>query len=129
MIIWRIEFPDGLGAYQGGACDSGEHYYYASPYHPEPWRDIKNCPDNFDDYIFGFETIQQARTWFSSKHDLKDCYKKDGLRLARYISEDYFRGKFQVMFKKGTRLQTWPAHKLHTKRKEYFDALELTDNF
>lgn len=93
----------GLGAYRAGfagsACGGDSH----TDRHPNPYSDMKLYPIwmrlvNTQDYVFGFESIEQLRRWFSDR----EWMQGEGLEVARIavyqVPQDKFkRGSFQVI--------------------------------
>lgn len=98
-FIWRIETGSGEGAYHGGLC-YGEGEYF-SEYHPSLYGDGVNCDDFKSAHLFGFNSIFQARRWFTSIHDLQDWERSKDAKLVVYkrgACYDIIEGKSQVVF-------------------------------
>lgn len=86
VFVWRLEDTDGAGIYRGGHTKLNESYaahvgidswvYVDSGQHPTPWDDkglrkFLARKDEFEDYFFGFATLDQYHAWFSVLHGVR----------------------------------------------------------
>ena len=122
MIIYRIEDRSHQGPYNGSAGLSPSKYrayahrnegrYVAPPKWPAPWDDIPGWPeprpvvmmtgysevvDELEDFIFGFSSAEQLRSWFGRFAELLD---QRNFRVASYEvdASDVMKGQHQVAF-------------------------------
>jgi hypothetical protein len=69
---------------------------HSAPLHPSPQDDIINCPSFFDEFICGFKSLNQLKSWFNSKE--LDNLKNLGFIIAEYTTSDSLKGNKQIIF-------------------------------
>lgn len=108
-FIYRIENEQGIGPYRGGdPLDLNYTAKHCGPQCPSPWRDPDfrdfwnklHDKDDYENWQFGFKSMQQLRRWFSDK-EIKDLEYCGFFVVAIPISmvKSYRTGKKQIIFK------------------------------
>lgn len=104
MLVYRIEDADGGGIYRGYSGRSWD-YAHDDMKHPLPYEDSLLAPlyNKLDssarsNYIYGFSSIQQLRSWIYADGWLLDMHDA-GFKLSIYnVTDEVLMGHTQVMF-------------------------------
>ncbi len=107
--IWRVECPDGKGAYRSGKLPRRYEWLINVDHQPGPAFDEQLGPvwikmekdGNHRKWSFGFANLAQCRTWFKLIADRRHM-DQQGLILVKYRVDKQYRhkGRTQAIFVK-----------------------------
>lgn len=90
-LVWRLEGPDGDGAYSTGVRGLKGDYFGAN--HPAPREDPVTGSHYYlgdvrtDRHLFGFASITQARRWWYCRPDLEEWTRRGWTLVAHRRSD------------------------------------------
>lgn len=107
QLIYRVQVPNSdTSLYYNNDLWHVKDRMQTSHRHPSPWQDaaLRDAWAGLDgkhNYIFGFSTIAQLKSWIYRREMRRDL-EEAGFRVVVYQTDDYFLGDTQAVFRKST---------------------------